>query len=206
MVEHNGKRYQLFARKANEGDLIQVTGRHNGFDIHTGGVYQVTGRPSSEVIDEVIDIRDDAGEPNAVFDGCYMVMVPEPETQIQGLVQAAHQNAVNKGWWEKPASFGESLMLITSELSEALEDYRNGHAPTEEWYEEPKNSHGKSVITAEKQLSPEWKPCGVPSELADVVIRIMDMCGHYGIDLERAIQEKMAYNATRSERHGGKVL
>lgn len=128
------------------------------------------------------------------------------ETQLQGLVQAAHQNAVNKGWWHKPSEFGSLLMLVTSELAEALEDFRNGHAPTEEWYEAPKNSHGVSIATAEKQVDQFWKPCGIPSELADVVIRVMDICGHYGIDLERAVQEKMAYNATRPERHGGKVL
>lgn len=50
------------------------------------------------------------------------------------------------------------------------------------------------------------KPEGVPSELADVVIRIADMCGLYGIDLEAAIIEKMAYNKSRPYRHGGKAL
>lgn len=47
---------------------------------------------------------------------------------------------------------------------------------------------------------------GIPSELADTVIRIFDLCGYYGIDLETAILEKMKYNKVRPYRHGGKII
>ncbi len=106
---------------------------------------------------------------------------------INELIEAAHENAINKGWYAEPKSFGDSIALMHSELSEALEDYRKGLEITEVYYE------GE-------------KPCGIPTELADVVIRIFDTCGHYDIDLELAIKEKMAYNATRPVRHGGKKL
>jgi NTP pyrophosphatase (non-canonical NTP hydrolase) len=106
---------------------------------------------------------------------------------INSLVHEAHQNAVDKGWDDKPRSFGDVVALMHSELSEALEDHRNGRGFTETYYE------GE-------------KPCGIPIELADTVIRIFDACGKYGIDLESAIREKMAYNATRTRRHGGKKL
>lgn len=46
------------------------------------------------------------------------------------------------------------------------------------------------------------KPEGVAVELADAVIRIADLCGHLGIDLEAAIDLKMAYNETRPFKHG----
>lgn len=119
--------------------------------------------------------------------------------RINELVAAAHENAVSKGWWDDPRSFGEIIALIHSEASEALEDFRVGHTATEIWYE----WKGQRF---EAQRSKEYKPCGIPSELADIVIRVFDACGRYGIDLEAAIADKMAYNATRPQRHGGKVL
>lgn len=120
---------------------------------------------------------------------------------INQLVQDAHMNAVNKGWWEEERSFGEIIALIHSEASEALEDYRNGEPIERMWYEK-KGLVGFSLT----QEDDTYKPCGIPSELADIVIRVFDACGRYGIDLEAAILEKMAYNATRPQRHGGKVL
>ncbi|EHS59419.1 hypothetical protein [Paenibacillus sp. Aloe-11] len=119
---------------------------------------------------------------------------------INYLVQEAHQNVISKGWWDEERSFGEIIALIHSEASEALEDFRAGSKPDEEWYQHKVMGH------ATQQLTPEYKPCGIPSELADIVIRVFDAAGRYGIDLERAITEKMAYNATRPQRHGGKVL
>ena len=129
---------------------------------------------------------------------------------INELVQEAHENAINKGWWEEDRSFGELIALIHSELSEALEDYRNGHEPTEmiyEWKGDTFSLNFMDEIADQLNIDrTEFKPCGIPSELADVVIRIFDTCGRYGIDLEKAIAEKMAYNATRSHKHGGKVI
>lgn len=124
--------------------------------------------------------------------------------KINELVKAAHENAVSKGWLEEDRSFGEIIALMHSELSEALEDFRDGRPINENWYE--KKGENGIVVVEISQPSPKWKPCGIPSELADVVIRVFDACGRYGIDLEAAIAEKMAFNSTRPQRHGGKVL
>lgn len=172
---------------------------------------------------ETIDLaRQVEGSP-ANFDNRYHVSYaptcerPSLPLTITDYVQAAHANAVDKGWWQEDRSFAECLALCHSELSEALEDIRNGKRPDQEWYESksPFNSQTSFIVMREDLsdtlktegvLNAQWKPCGVPSELADTVIRIFDMAGRWGIDLERAIREKMAYNATRPVRHGGKVL
>jgi NTP pyrophosphatase (non-canonical NTP hydrolase) len=80
------------------------------------------------------------------------------------------------------------IALVHSELSEALEEHRKGHKASETYYRE------------------DGKPEGIPSELADVVIRLLDICGYLNIDLEAALIEKMTYNEKRPYRHGGKKL
>ena len=105
---------------------------------------------------------------------------------INELVEIAHNNTVNHGFWEKERNFGEVIALMHTELSEAFEEYRHGRGLNETYYENG------------------TKPCGIPSELADVVIRIFDFCGGNDIDLEKIIQEKMEYNEKRPYKHGDK--
>ena len=87
----------------------------------------------------------------------------------------------------------EKLMLIVSELSEALEHYRNGN-----------NQQPLNVIFADLTSPSRSKPDGFAIELADAIIRIGDLCGQLNIDLEEAVRIKMVYNATRPFKHGGK--
>lgn len=94
---------------------------------------------------------------------------------INELVKEAHQTAIDKGWWEQDRNNYELIALMHSELSEALESLRKGD-----------NEH-------------------VVEELADVLIRVFDMCAARGWDLEAAVLKKMAFNKTRPYRHGGKL-
>lgn len=116
---------------------------------------------------------------------------------INEMLEQAHSNSRAKGWWEEQmgaeelradrviATIPEKLALIHSEVSEALEAYRGGFL---------------GCIVDADSLKPE----GFASELADVLIRCGDLAGALGIDLEAAVKQKMAYNATRPHRHGGK--
>ncbi|MDN4525347.1 MazG nucleotide pyrophosphohydrolase domain-containing protein [Fictibacillus fluitans] len=93
---------------------------------------------------------------------------------INEFCKEAFETAKSKGWHDKPIETGTCLALIHSEVSEALEADRKGDAEN------------------------------FAEELADVCIRIFDLCGARGIDLEKAIINKMAYNKNRSHKHGGK--
>ena len=68
------------------------------------------------------------------------------------------------------------------------EEWRNGHDVTENYFNESKPD----------------KPEGVPTELADVVIRILDYCGRVGIDMQSIMAQKHAFNLQRPYRHGNK--
>lgn len=130
---------------------------------------------------------------------------------LNKLCQEAHENAIKHGWWEEEKSFGELIALVHSELSEALEEYRLHSQPTEIFYEcdNEKCTLNNGVCEASipaKFKDCQAKPCGIPTELADVLIRIFDMCGHYGIDLDEAVRIKMEYNKLRPWKHGGKKI
>ena len=116
---------------------------------------------------------------------------PLKELGITELCKKAHQNAKEKGFWQdyralecfkchgqqtyKSAlnnAIGNRLMLIVSEVGEALEALRQGDQD------------------------------GFKEELADVAIRLGDLCGGLGIDLEAEIIKKMEKNKDRPSLHG----
>jgi NTP pyrophosphatase (non-canonical NTP hydrolase) len=98
------------------------------------------------------------------------------------IAEIIHNMAVDKGFWEGERNDGEMIALIHSELSEGLEALRE-HI-----------DHDDKI--------PEFK--GIEAELADTVIRIMDMAHARGWDVAKALLAKVNYNARRDYKHGGK--
>lgn len=119
---------------------------------------------------------------------------------INKLSQEVYQNAKNKGFHEGEKNIGEMLALIHSEVSEALEADRKDRYI---------NTSIKSVVgwindedfinSFESNTKDTFE-----DELADVMIRVMDLAAMKGIDLESHIHAKMRYNSTREHKHGKK--
>ncbi len=102
---------------------------------------------------------------------------------IAHLQEKIHRTAVEHGWWDRDRSIGEVLMLAVTELAEAMEAYRDG------------NPSSEKIAGFTK----------VEEELVDTIIRILDLAGGMGFDIDGGLRAKMAYNETRPYRHGGKL-
>jgi NTP pyrophosphatase (non-canonical NTP hydrolase) len=91
---------------------------------------------------------------------------------INELAKLCHSIAKEKGFWETERNVGEALMLIVTELAEAMEGHR-------------KQDHAN-----------------FREELADAFIRLLDLCGGLGIDIEEEIYKKSLKNKNRPYKHG----
>lgn len=121
-----------------------------------------------------------------------------------------HKNAKKHGWWDEDRAFGEIIALCHSELSEALEEYRNGHKAQEVYCGNADLVLCDMDFVASQRCHRHhctgYKPEGIPIELADCIIRILDYCGKEGIDIQEAILTKHKHNQTRPYKHGGKQI
>jgi hypothetical protein len=106
---------------------------------------------------------------------------------LKEIAKQVHKTAVEKGWWSDQVerSIGDQITNFHAELSEAWEEYRTGNPICSTYI---KNG----------------KPEGFGIELADCIIRILDTCAFYGIDIQECIRVKAAYNETRPFLHGNK--
>lgn len=117
--------------------------------------------------------------------------------ELSDLQERIYKTAKEHGWWDEPRTFGDIIALCHSELSEALEEYRNG---------KPMNYVNVGAIPSNIPLTFVPKPEGIAVEMADCIIRILDWAEHEGVDMQQILLDKMAYNETRPYRHGGKAL
>lgn len=104
---------------------------------------------------------------------------------IDEFAKEVHQNSVEHGWWDSERELPEIIALCHSELSEALEAYRNG----------------EDMIWIN-----DGKPDGIGVEMCDCIIRILDYLAYKGFDIGHALKMKHLYNTTRPYKHGGKRI
>ena len=121
---------------------------------------------------------------------------------MEQLIKRAHQVAKDKGFWETERNVPEMLMLVVSELAEALEALRKDHYA----YKSIADALFKDIEINKYDdefniMSGPWKAgfeknikSSFEDELADVAIRLFDLCGGLGVDLEKHIELKMMYN------------
>lgn len=105
---------------------------------------------------------------------------------LEAMARAVAEVNFDNKWFEDDRRFGEDMALLASEVSEALEAWRDGDHVT---------------VVNEK-----GKPEGMPSELADVLIRLLDTVYRYNVDLDKEFWLKLKFNRTRGPKHGGKLL
>jgi NTP pyrophosphatase (non-canonical NTP hydrolase) len=136
---------------------------------------------------------------------------------IEEMQKRVHKLAKEKGWWpirnipftdtpvdidREEVNIPEKLMLMVSELGEALEHYRGPDGITT-WFVD-RNDGIKKLYKDFAAVDIANKPDGFWIELADCIIRILDLAGAYNINMEELIKEKHEYNKTRPFKHGGK--
>lgn len=102
---------------------------------------------------------------------------------LNKLAREIHKIAVDKGFWEGKRNISECLMLVVTELGEACEALRKDN-----------KQEGKQ----------EWMKHTYEDELADALIRILDLCAAQKIDIDWQVKNKLDYNKTREYKHGKK--
>jgi NTP pyrophosphatase (non-canonical NTP hydrolase) len=124
---------------------------------------------------------------------------------LNEIAAQVHRQAIESGFYPVGREFnvGEKLMLIVSELGEALEaDRTKKRIP-------PGLSMGAVCgwvkdkdfrSSFEKYVKDTFE-----DEIADAIIRILDLVAALSIDIDAHVQAKMRYNAGREFRHGGKA-
>lgn len=155
-------------------------------------------------------------------------------TGFKSIVAKSHLNSAEKGFWKSfedvlhkmkiardvhgdryfddeereaviEAFMSQKIMLIVSEISEALESLRKqDRADFPKFISSiaglnPDNED--DVLMFKKQFEGQVKD-SFEDEMADTIIRIFDLCGKFGIDIENHILYKQKYNETREKKHG----
>lgn len=122
---------------------------------------------------------------------------------LNELSKQIHENAKSKGFFDSEKNIGEMLCLIHSEVSEALEaDRSNKYCKIDK-----PQANVLMGWTSDDDFKNDYKEKvkgSFEEEMADIVIRVLDMCAYKNIDLDLHVKAKMRYNASREHKHGKK--
>lgn len=139
----------------------------------------------------------------------YVTKFPQNKSLAEMQLLVKEVNSAN-GWFDSERTFGDDIALLHTEVSEAFEAYRKYHVDDmtiQLCKDRDDHEHFESVSEKAPSLYPHLcKPEGVGSELADVLVRLLDTCERYNIDLEDEFNRKLRYNATRGYRHGNRLV
>jgi NTP pyrophosphatase (non-canonical NTP hydrolase) len=120
---------------------------------------------------------------------------------LNDLRDEIYQGAADKGFHNKEeVNLPTALMLVVSELSEALEALRGGKHPLFE----PEMSADKELqhsLPNALTFSEEYRGT-FEEEIADAIIRLLDIAGMVDMDVDWWVKAKMIYNKERPYKHG----
>ena len=123
---------------------------------------------------------------------------------LNELSNMAHEAAVEKGFYERKRDLPELAMLVITELSEAIEAERNGKKVDpirQKWACEYNIDKEEWDETTFKSYEVDMRGT-IEEEIADAIIRLLDLCGYYGINIDAWVETKMKYNSMRPKKHG----
>lgn len=130
---------------------------------------------------------------------------------LNKLSKEIYEGNKTRGFDVKNENAGQTLMLVVSELAEALEaDRKNNRNGLVSFTKSLKYAQltdvdftlgGESVDWIKNRFETTIKDT-FEDEIADALIRILDLCGGFDIDIERHVELKLKYNATREYKHG----
>lgn len=125
--------------------------------------------------------------------------------ELNKLAKEIYEGNKLRGFDVRKDNLGQVLMLIVSELAEALEADRNNRYANIEAYESCVNADDIFEKDREEYIKRSFEiniKNSFEDEIADTLIRILDLCGAINLNIERHVNLKLKYNATREYMHG----